>query len=658
MNGSTSRVKFVVIAFLLSILFAQVWRLPTVAADEAGAQIDTDQWYRLTNSFLGDDFALEAYSDAPNSLYMGSTGNFSGQYWKFTPLGDGYYRMTSQAFGDGRSLDTYSDTHAPFMGDSGNYSGQYWKLISLGNGYFRLSNMFLGEERSLDTYSDTHAPFMGQSGNYSGQFWKLTPLGFSAVNDTPTTPSQDEFVPTEPPILPDGNSVEPDSDSFCIDLALLSAEIGFSGSNQTVCLQGDPATLVKQLETLDADTCAALVGGPRAGDIAVFSDMARELGATVTVGAGYGGSVLVGGTNEAGFVIGPDGEAGCYVSQCFGAQTDVQGSIFESLGIYTAWDNVPGRSIVTSQNASIPLVEAGYTSAQVLSSGNLIGTTFTLSTGLGVLPVGVGGMACTTSTVQIRPTIAYNAHHGLRTRQQAQAEVDRLNDEIGALRATILAERGSHSQQIRDAQATVEAEQTKVNQLGQEIVQMRNTVQAERNRDAAELQAAQNDVHAAQRDVDSLYADIDSAQAQIDQINRDITAKKRWLDGKSWVDKVWAGPEYAAFASAKRIEQAGLYTKIAGLEVSLKTATGALETAKGALHIMEASVDTFPIEADPRLAALYAARDTALVTLEGAKSALSGADDISNAPPVESDPRMIELYIELGLAQAELDLVD
>jgi len=91
---------------------------------------------------------------------------------------DYYYRMTNSFLKEGRSLDTYSDgKNEPFMGKTGNYSGQYWKLTALGNGYYRLTNSFLKEGRSLDTYSDgKNVPFMGNTGNYSGQMWKLTKL--------------------------------------------------------------------------------------------------------------------------------------------------------------------------------------------------------------------------------------------------------------------------------------------------------------------------------------------------------------------------------------------------------------------------------------------------------------------------------------------------
>ncbi len=143
-----------------------------------GTGINTDYYYRLTNTFLGDGRSLDTYSDGANAPFMGNTGNYSGQLWKLTPTGNGHYRLTNTFLGDGRSLDTYSDgANAPFMGNTGNYSGQFWKITPTGNGFYRLTNTFLGEGRSLDTYSNgANAPFMGNTGNYSGQFWKLTPV--------------------------------------------------------------------------------------------------------------------------------------------------------------------------------------------------------------------------------------------------------------------------------------------------------------------------------------------------------------------------------------------------------------------------------------------------------------------------------------------------
>lgn len=157
--------------------------LPNFAKSESNTssstlKIDPNKWYRLTNSYLKGGRSLDTYSDGENKPFMGETGNFSGQYWKLTPIGNGYYRLTNKFLGESRSLDTYRDKeNKPFMGKTGDYSGQYWKLSIDKNGSYRLTNKFLGKSRSLDTYSDKeNKPFMGKTGSYSGQYWELSQI--------------------------------------------------------------------------------------------------------------------------------------------------------------------------------------------------------------------------------------------------------------------------------------------------------------------------------------------------------------------------------------------------------------------------------------------------------------------------------------------------
>jgi hypothetical protein len=145
--------------------------------EASDGRIDSRYYYRLTNSYLGEAYSLDTAPDAPNAPFMGKSGDYSGQHWKFT-YHEGCYRLTNDYLGADRSLDTYSDGgNAPFMGQSGTYSGQCWHVAPAGDGYLRLTNDYLGNSRSLDTHSESgHEPFMGDSGNYSGQFWKLTRL--------------------------------------------------------------------------------------------------------------------------------------------------------------------------------------------------------------------------------------------------------------------------------------------------------------------------------------------------------------------------------------------------------------------------------------------------------------------------------------------------
>jgi hypothetical protein len=139
--------------------------------------IDTSYYYRLTNSYLGPNQSLDVNPDGSRRLRMAPTGNYSGQFWKFTNLGSGKYGLRTQYLGDGYSLDIVNDgtNNTPWLADSGRYSGQHWSLTDWGDGTFKLTNDFTGAASSLDTYSGTHEPFMG-TGDHQGKHWTLTRL--------------------------------------------------------------------------------------------------------------------------------------------------------------------------------------------------------------------------------------------------------------------------------------------------------------------------------------------------------------------------------------------------------------------------------------------------------------------------------------------------
>lgn len=143
--------------------------------------IEPDIYYRLTTQWQGDGKSLDVINDGTNNqIHLAQTGDYSGQYWKFTPSGNGYYRITTQWLGDGKSLDVVNDgrNNQLQLADSGNYSGQFWRVIPIGNGYFRLTTQWRGDGKSLDVINDgrNNRLQLADTGNFSGQFWKLTPF--------------------------------------------------------------------------------------------------------------------------------------------------------------------------------------------------------------------------------------------------------------------------------------------------------------------------------------------------------------------------------------------------------------------------------------------------------------------------------------------------
>lgn len=172
------------------------------------------------------------------------------------------------------------------------------------------------------------------------------------------------------------------------------------------------------------------------------------------------------------------------------------------------------------------------------------------------------------------------------------------------------------------AQADVQQAQNKVDTLNREINAMQQTIQAERSRDTQRLQDARAKVSQAQNEVDSIQSEINRTYARINQLNQDIRDKKRWYDNSPKLKKTYRWAEYSAYAAAKGTEISGLYTKIGGLETGKGTANGVLELAKRTLQGIEAGAQTFPIEADPRMAGLITAREAATGSLAIARKTL------------------------------------
>ena len=150
-------------------------------------EFDPGSYFRLTTKWQGDAKSLDIVNDGKNNNrpILANTGNFSGQYWKIAPVGDGYYRLTTKWQGTAKSLDVVSDgknNNQLILAKTGNYSGQYWKITPVGDGYYRLTTQWQGAGKSLDIVNDgtnNNQPILAHTGNYSGQFWRLTAAAFS-----------------------------------------------------------------------------------------------------------------------------------------------------------------------------------------------------------------------------------------------------------------------------------------------------------------------------------------------------------------------------------------------------------------------------------------------------------------------------------------------
>ncbi len=237
----------------------------------------------------------------------------------------------------------------------------------------------------------------------------------------------------------------------------------------------------------------------------------------------------------------------------------------------------------------------------------------------------------------------------------AERKVQSLSKDIADMRATIQRERDRDSAKLKAAQADVTKVQNDVNSLMNQITSMRRQIQRERDAATRDLTNARNSVSSAQNDVNSIQREINSTKSRISQLKSDIDKKHRWFKKSKWYQKSYRWAEYSAYAAAKGSEIGALYTKIGGLETAKATANGVLEAAKQVLRGIEAGVDTFPIDADPRIAGLFTAKETANASLVVAKETVKLIEKSIQTIPIELDPRLSGLYVAKESAEVGLD---
>lgn len=103
---------------------SQIWELT--------ANSNYNGYYRLTNKAKGANFSLDIVNEGDKSskLMIYASGRQSGQAWLLTPLGNGNFRLTTQWQSDKKSLDVINGGNKDqvHLSASGNYSGQYWQF--------------------------------------------------------------------------------------------------------------------------------------------------------------------------------------------------------------------------------------------------------------------------------------------------------------------------------------------------------------------------------------------------------------------------------------------------------------------------------------------------------------------------------------------------
>ncbi|KAF3914784.1 hypothetical protein ABW20_dc0101359 [Dactylellina cionopaga] len=170
------------------------------------ATIDTSKTYVLTNLFTGSSKPLSLSFDQTHiSIPDTVAADIHTQEWFVTTTDRlPYYRLHIVSLGDALSLDVINDNDINsinvYMTSTGQYSGQYWRFdnwtsSSVGGGY-RLSNSFTGLNMHLDVNSGSLQAFLG-TGDTSGQHWMLdTPAASTSTSTSLTSTATSSTAPT------------------------------------------------------------------------------------------------------------------------------------------------------------------------------------------------------------------------------------------------------------------------------------------------------------------------------------------------------------------------------------------------------------------------------------------------------------------------------
>jgi Ricin-type beta-trefoil lectin domain len=158
-------------------LAALLWSASPAMAED----IDGKIYYRLSTQFRGTDLPLDVFNGGPRNLqtHLDKFQDVSGQYWIFSPNGDGSYRIRNMFTEDKMCLDIFNggaENNRTQLRDCGNFSGQKWRPRAEGN-WLRLTTEFRGENMCLDIINggpDDNQPELRPCGNFTGQLWFLS----------------------------------------------------------------------------------------------------------------------------------------------------------------------------------------------------------------------------------------------------------------------------------------------------------------------------------------------------------------------------------------------------------------------------------------------------------------------------------------------------
>ncbi|MEH2107640.1 RICIN domain-containing protein [Nostoc sp.] len=208
--------------------------------------IQEGKFYRLTTAWLGSGQSLDLDASTKQPK-IAETGDYSGQYWKFTSVGEGYYRLTTKWLGSEQSLDLDGSTKQLKIAETGDYTGQYWKITPVNDSqyqdYYRLTTQWLGDGKSLDLDASTKQPKIAETGDYTGQYWKFTELSDVVPSTSNTSIPTTTIAPPIPPISDNGTINTEAGKTYKVQITVnVPANIGYNNSFGIFAINDDGST--------------------------------------------------------------------------------------------------------------------------------------------------------------------------------------------------------------------------------------------------------------------------------------------------------------------------------------------------------------------------------------------------------------------------------
>lgn len=178
------------------------------------------------------------------------------------------------------------------------------------------------------------------------------------------------------------------------------------------------------------------------------------------------------------------------------------------------------------------------------------------------------------------------------------------------------------------AQADLDKATADVTRINKDIDTMRNQVKNERkNRDQA-ITSAQSELDKLNGEVKKIEGEIKTFEDKIKACTQTVSvcARSEWFQCKQWRND----PDLPARALCE-LGNAPHRTEVDWAKVRRDSVIVARDIAKGALEVLKGGLNEIPVDADPRVAALFAARDSALVAIDAAKLAIEAVNEIDKA---------------------------